>query len=175
MKFRDTEVGGFFIVSDVNEATINKEIQQKLSALNADMEDAQYSTTVLGNTVQHHVLIMYKRPTGPNGAVVTPTSGCVYTTLDMALRTAMYLEAYTGRPYYVRTKLVVDGTETYYEYLAKAAHVMRSLIEYVDIANPRLKDDRIYNLNYSTFQGMIADTGADTITYEVLPWKEKLI
>lgn len=176
MRFRETNVGGFFIVSGTNDELINNEIQRRLTMLNADMEDAQYSTSVHGedhSIVMHHVLIMYKERSGRDGSVVTPVMGATCTKLDHALKTAQYLESYTGNCYYVKTLLSIGKEIETYEYLARLAHSSRSSVETVDIVNPEDPDkDRCFNLDYNTFVGMLKDTKADAFMYRVVNYQE---
>lgn len=172
MKFRDTHVGGFFTVSGTNDEQINTEINHKLTMLNADMEDAQYCTTLWGDVITHHILIMYKPRTSTDGSINTPVRGAMCSKLDHALRTAMYLESYTGNLYYVRVKLSQGKDVNDFEYLVRLAHMERSEILTVDAVNPGLKDDRYFNLSYDTYKGMLRDTHADAYAYEVVAWKD---
>lgn len=172
MKFRDTNVGGFFTVSGTNDDTINKEIQLRLAMLSADMEDAQYCTTVCGEIVTHHVLIMYKPCTNKDGMITTPVNGCTTERLDHALKTALWLSSYTRNTYCVKTKLLYnDGVETY-EYYAYAANIERNTVLTVDVVNPRNPEDKYYGITLDEYINWIKDCRADAVMYEVVSYKE---
>lgn len=63
MKFRERQVDGFFVIHSYEDgALLSKLIELHLDALNADMEDVQYSTHVTQeNRVMNDVLVMYRR------------------------------------------------------------------------------------------------------------------
>lgn len=71
MKFREKQVDGFFIITDVS-SRINGRIEQKLEQLNATMEDVQYSVTYdpVDSEPVHHVLVMYTRIRDKQGRTV---------------------------------------------------------------------------------------------------------
>lgn len=62
MKFRERQVDGFFVVHSYEDGVLlSTLIEQRLDALNADMEDVQYSTHITQeNRVMNDVLVMYK-------------------------------------------------------------------------------------------------------------------
>lgn len=62
MKFRGNRVDGFFTISYIEEpgTDLTTQIEYKLSQLNADLEDVQYSTHITqDNKVVHDILVMY--------------------------------------------------------------------------------------------------------------------
>lgn len=62
MKFRERQVDGFFVVHSYEDGVLlSTLIEQRLAALNADMEDVQYSTHITQEfRVMNDVLVMYR-------------------------------------------------------------------------------------------------------------------
>lgn len=63
MKFRDRQVDGFFTIhSYENTVLLSNEIETRLDAYNADMEDVQYSTHIdpVSGRIVNDVLVMYR-------------------------------------------------------------------------------------------------------------------
>lgn len=61
MKFRDRQVDGFFVISTRESgALLSFAIENRLEAMNADMEDVQYSTHIMHGLLYNDVLVMYR-------------------------------------------------------------------------------------------------------------------
>lgn len=63
MKFRETEVDGFFCIHTYCDGpTLNNLIEKHLDLYGADMEDVQYSTHITQEgRIMNDVLVMYKK------------------------------------------------------------------------------------------------------------------
>ena len=69
MKFRERQVDGFFVVTTREcGALLSNLIEVRLNALNADMEDVQYSTHIVNGQLYNDVLVMYLTRRGGQNA-----------------------------------------------------------------------------------------------------------
>ena len=67
MKFRDRQVDGFFTIHSYEHTVLlSNEIEARLDAYNADMEDVQYSTHIdpVSGRIVNDVLVMYRNRRG---------------------------------------------------------------------------------------------------------------
>lgn len=65
MKFRDRQVDGFFVITTREcGVLLSNLIEVRLNALNADMEDVQYSTHIMNGQLYNDVLVMYRNRGG---------------------------------------------------------------------------------------------------------------
>ena len=67
MKFRDRQVDGFFTIHSYEHTVLlSNEIETRLDAYNADMEDVQYSIHIdpVSGRIVNDVLVMYRNRRG---------------------------------------------------------------------------------------------------------------